>query len=173
MADLARVWYPLGEGLVLAGTHLRREVCVRSSKQVSARNGFRRWLLWLWTLVAGLIGSGAGLLVLLFEHAPMNDTPAKPQEIFVFMQAAIILGVLAGVLSPRAWAGRRGSAALAALIGGVVFFIIISIRVIDAGNGTGWFFGCFTLPFLLVSILSGIFGSWIGTLLAEIHRGEE
>ena len=146
---------------------------MNTSEQRVATGSPRRWLLWLWTLGAGLLGAGAGLLVLLFEQAPLNDTPATPQEIFVFMQAAILLGVLAGVLSPAAWINRRGSAALAALLAGVIFFIIISARVIDAGNATAWFFGCFTLPFLLVSALSGIFGSWVGALVADIRRGEE
>lgn len=129
-------------------------------------------LLWLWTLAAGLVGIGAGLLVLTFEHAPLNDTPGTPQEIFVFMQAALLLGITAGLISPAAWVGKRGSAALAGLLGSVVLFVLVSIQVVNAGNGSAIFFGCFTLPFLLVSVLGAIFGSWIGALLADVRRGE-
>ncbi|HEY7349142.1 MAG TPA: hypothetical protein VH599_12585 [Ktedonobacterales bacterium] len=132
----------------------------------------KKGLLWLWTLAAGLVGVGVGLLVLIFEHAPMNDTPATPQEIFVFMQAALLLGFGAGLVSPSAWVGKRGSAALAGLLGSAALFLIVAVQVVDAGNGTALFFGCFTLPFLLVSVLGGIFGSWIGALLADMRRGE-
>jgi len=139
----------------------------------AAGGGFRNGLLWLWTLAAGLAGTGTGLLVLIFEHAPLNDTPAKPQEIFVFMQAALLLGILAGVLSPAAWVGKHGSAALAGLLGSLALFVIVAVRIVNAGNGTVLFFGCFTLPFLLVSVLGGVFGSWIGALLADVRKGEE
>lgn len=131
------------------------------------------WLLWLWVLGAGLAGAGAGLVVLVFEDAHLNDTPSTPQAIFVFMQAAIILGVLAGALSPTAWRGKRGTAALAALLAGIALYVIVSVRVVDAGNATVFFFGCLTLPFLLVSVLAGFFGSWIGALVADIGHGEE
>jgi hypothetical protein len=133
----------------------------------------RSWLLWLWTLAAGLVGMGVGLLVLTFEHAPLNDTPGTPQEIFIFMQAALLLGIAAGLISPAAWVGKRGSAALAGLVGGMALFILVSVQIVNAGNGTAFFFGCFTLPFLLVSVLGGIFGSWIGALAADVARGEE
>ena len=131
------------------------------------------WLLWLWVLGAGLAGAGAGLAVLLFEDAHLNDVPSTPQALFVFMQAAIILGVLAGALSPTAWRGKRGTAALATLLAGIALYVIVSVRVVDAGNATVFFFGCLTLPFLLVSVLAGFFGSWIGALVADIGRGGE
>jgi hypothetical protein len=141
----------------------------------SARRGTanrpRNGLVWLWTLAAGLVGTGIGLLVLVFEHAPLNDTPGTPQEIFVFMQAALLLGIAAGLISPAAWVGKRGSAALAGLLGSIVLFVIVSVQVVHDGNGSALFFGCFTLPFLLVSVLGGIFGSWIGALLADVRRG--
>lgn len=116
---------------------------------------------------------GMGLLVLIFEHTPLNDTPGTPQEIFVFTQAALLLGIAAGLISPAAWVGKRGSAALGGLLGSLALFIIISIQVLNAGNGSALFFGCFTLPFLLISVLGAIFGSWIGALLADVRRGEE
>jgi hypothetical protein len=69
--------------------------------------------------------------------------------------------------------GKRGSAALGGLLGSLALFIIISVQILDAGNGSALFFGCFTLPFLLISVLGAIFGSWIGALLADVRRGEE
>ncbi len=144
---------------------------MKSSKQ-GATSSPKIGLLWLWTVAAGLVGLGVGWLTLSFEHASLNDTPATPQDIFVFMQAALLLGIVAGLLSPAAWVGKRGSAALAGLLGSVVLFVIVSVQVVDAGNGTALFFGCFTLPFLLVSVLGGIFGSWIGGLLADVRKGE-
>ncbi|HLV97907.1 MAG TPA: hypothetical protein VKT82_04450 [Ktedonobacterales bacterium] len=135
-------------------------------------NSPKSGLLWLWTVGAGLVGMGVGLIVLIFEHAPLNDTPGSPQDIFIFMQAALLLGVAAGVISPAAWVGKRGSAALAGLLGSVILFIIVSVQIVNAGNGSALFFGCFTLPFLLVSILGAIFGSWIGALLADVRKGE-
>jgi|SRR5579859_2338182 len=146
---------------------------MKSSPQGTTSSGRKSGLLWLWTLGAGLAGTGVGLLVLLFEHAPLNDAPAQAQDIFIFMQSALLLGVAAGVLSPTAWVGQRRSAALAGLVGGVVLFVIVSARVVNAGNGSALFFGCFTLPFLLVSVLGAIFGSWIGALLADVRKGEE
>jgi hypothetical protein len=110
--------------------------------------------------------------VLHFENGEVNDIPGTAQEAFIFMQAALLLGVLAGVLSPQVWAGRRRTAFLAALLGALALFIVVATRVVQAGNGNGLFFGCFTIPFLLVSVLGGIFGSWIGALLADIRRGE-
>ena len=130
-------------------------------------------LVWLWTLAAGLVGLGVGLLVFTFEHAPLNDTPGNTQEIFVFFQAALLLGVVSGLISPTAWVGKPRSAALAGLLGGVALFILVAVQVVNAGNGSALFFGCFTLPFLLVSVLSAIFGSWIGALVASVSRGEE
>jgi hypothetical protein len=114
---------------------------------------------------------GVGLIVLNFEHAPLNDTPGSPQDIFIFMQAALLLGVAGGVISPAAWVGKRGSAALAGLLGSAILFIIVSVQIVNAGNGSALFFGCFTLPFLLISVLGGIFGSWIGALLADVRKG--
>lgn len=146
---------------------------MQPSRQGASRRHLPGWLLWLWVLGAGLAGAGAGLAVLVFEDAHLNDTPSAPQAIFVFMQAAIILGVLAGALSPTAWRGNRGTAALAALLAGIVLFVFVSVRVVDAGNASGFFFGCLTLPFLLVSVLAGFFGSWIGALVADIGRGGE
>ena len=144
---------------------------MRPSRQGTASSP-RSGLLWLWTVGAGLVGMGVGLIVLIFEHAPLNDTPGSPQDIFIFMQAALLLGIAAGVISPAAWVGKRGSAALAGLLGSVVLFIIVSVQIVNAGNGSALFFGCFTLPFLLVSILGGIFGSWIGALLADVRKGD-
>ncbi len=132
----------------------------------------RRALIWLWTLTAGLVGAGAGFLVLHFENGEVNDIPNTAQEAFIFMQAALLLGVLAGVLSPQAWVGRRRTAFLAALSGALALFIVVATRVVQAGNDTALFFGCFTIPFLLVSVLGGVFGAWIGALLADIRRGE-
>jgi hypothetical protein len=132
----------------------------------------RRALIWLWTLGAGLVGAGAGYLVLHFENGEVNDIPGTAQEAFIFMQAALLLGVLAGVLSPQVWVGRRRTAFLAALLGALALFIVVATRVVQARNGTVLFFGCFTIPFLLVSVLGGLFGSWIGALLADIRRGE-
>lgn len=146
---------------------------MKSSRQESTGSKRENGLLWLWALGAGLVGTGVGLVVLIFEHTPLNDTPAKPQEILVFMQSALLLGVAAGVISPTAWVGKRGSASLAALAGSVILFVIIAVQVVSAGNGSFLFFGCFTLPFLLVSVLGGIFGSWIGALLADVRKGEE
>src|SRR5262249_51485738 len=134
--------------------------------------GSRRVLIWLWTLAAGLVGAGAGFSVLHFENGQVNDVPGTAQEAFIFMQAALLLGVLAGVLSPQVWAGKKRTAFLAALFGALALFIVVAARVVDARNGTVLFFGCFTIPFLLVSVLGGIFGSWIGALLADIRRGE-
>ncbi len=145
---------------------------MESTEQNAASSKGRNALLWLWALGAGLAGAGAGLLVLLFEQPTLNDSPATPLEIFVFMQAALFLGVAAGLLSPAAWVGKRGSAALAGLVGSVVLFVIVAVRVVSAGNGSVLFFGCFTLPFLLVSVLGGIIGSWIGALLADVRRGD-
>lgn len=144
---------------------------MQPSRHGVSRGRLPGWLLWLWVLGAGLAGAGAGLVVLVVEDAHLNDVPSTPQEIFVFMQAAIILGVLAGALSPTAWIGKRGTAALAALLAGIVLFVIVAARVVDAGNATVFFFGCLTLPFLLVSVLAGFFGSWIGALVADIGRG--
>ncbi len=146
---------------------------MRSSQQGAASHQVRRWLLWLWVLGAALAGAGAGWLILFLEDAYLNDVPSGAQGTFIFMQAAIILGVLAGALSPTAWVGKRGSAVLASLLAGVTLYVIISVRAIDAGNANGLFFGCLTLPFLLVCVLAGIFGSWIGALLADIRRGDE
>lgn len=130
-------------------------------------------LVWLWTLGAGLVGLGVGLLVFTFEHAPLNDIPGTPQDIFVFFQAALLLGVVAGLISPTAWLGTRRAAALAGLLGSLILFILVAVQVVNAGNGTPLFFGCFTLPFLLVSVLGAVFGSWIGALVASVSRGEE
>ncbi len=146
---------------------------MKSSQQETARGHSRSGLIWLWTLGAGLAGTGAGLLVLIFEHAPLNDSPAQPLDIFIFMQSALLLGVAAGILSPTAWIGQRRSATLAGLVGSIILFVIVSVRIVGAGNGSALFFGCFTLPFLLVSVLGAIFGSWIGALLADVRRGEE
>ncbi len=132
----------------------------------------RGGLLWLWTLGAGAVGLGVGLLVLTLEQAPLNDPPATTRDIFIFSQSALFLGVAAGLVSPAAWVARRGTAALAGLLGSLALFIIISVQVLNAGNGTGVFFGCFTVPFLVVSVLGAIFGSWIGALLADMRRGE-
>jgi hypothetical protein len=145
---------------------------MKTSRQGTSSR-WSRGLLWLWALAGGLVGTGAGLLILILEHAALSDTPGTPQEIFVFMQAALLLGVTAGLISPAAWVGKRGTAALAALFGSVVLFILISVQVVNAGNGTALFFGCFTLPFFLVSVLGGIFGSWIGALLADVRKGED
>lgn len=129
-------------------------------------------LLWLWMLVSAAVGLGVGLLVFTFEHAQLNDTPGTSREIFIFFQAALFLGVAAGLISPAAWAAQRGfTAALAGLVGSVALFILVSVQVVNAGNGTPLFFGCFTLPFLAVSVLGAIFGSWIGALLADMRRG--
>ncbi len=144
---------------------------MKPSRQGAAsrrRNG----LLWLWAMGAGLVGMGVGLIVLIFEHAPLGNTPGSPQAIFIFMQAALLLGVAAGVTSPAAWVEKRGSAALAGLFGSIVLFIIVSVQVVNAGKGSALFFGCFTLPFLIVSVLGSIFGSWIGALLADVRKGE-
>jgi hypothetical protein len=146
---------------------------MRSSQQRAASHPIRRWLLGCWVLGAALVGAGAGLLVFYLEDANLNDLPSGARGTFIFMQAAILLGVLAGALSPTAWMGKRGSSVLAALLAGVTFYIIISVRAIDAGNANGLFFGCLTLPFLLVCVLAGIFGSWIGALLADMRRGDE
>jgi hypothetical protein len=59
---------------------------------------------------------------------------------------------------------------LAALLGALTLFVFVAVRVVQANNGTGLFFGCFTLPFLLVSALGGVFGGWIGALLAEMRH---
>ncbi len=68
---------------------------MESTEQKAASGKGRSALLWLWALGAGLVGAGAGLLVLLFEQPTLNDSPATPQEIFVFMQAALFLGIAA------------------------------------------------------------------------------
>jgi hypothetical protein len=141
-------------------------------QQEMKTSGSRRVLTWLWTLAAGLVGAGAGFLVLRFENGEVNDVPATAPQAFVFMQAALLLGVLAGGLAPQAWVGRRRTAFLAALFGALALFIVVATRVVEAGNDTVLFFGCFTLPFLLVSVLGGIFGSWLGALLADMRRGE-
>jgi len=146
---------------------------MRPSQHRAARHHLSRWLLWLWVIGAAVAGAGGGLVVLIVEDAYLNDVPSGAQATFIFMQAAIILGVVAGALSPTAWVGKRGLAALAALLAGATLYIIISVRAIEAGNANGFFFGCLTLPFLLVCVLAGIFGSWIGALLADIRRGDE
>jgi hypothetical protein len=150
----------------------RGEQAMNSSRQGKSGSP-GGWLLWLWTLAAGGVGLGVGLLVLFLEHTPLNDTPGTPQEIFVFTQSALLLGIAAGLISPAAWVGKRGSAALGGLLGSLALFIIISVQILNAGNGSALFFGCFTLPFLLISVLGAIFGSWIGALLADVRRGEE
>jgi FtsH-binding integral membrane protein len=142
-------------------------------RQEMKSGGSRRALLWLWTLGAGLVGAGVGFLVLRFENGEVNDVPGTAQEVFIFMQAALLLGVLAGALSPQAWIGKRRTAFLAALVGALALFLFVTVRVVQAGNGNGLFFGCFTIPFLVVSVLGGIFGSWLGALLADVRRGEE
>jgi hypothetical protein len=142
-----------------------------SSRQRSTSHP-RGGLLWLWTLGAGAVGLGVGLIVLIFEQAPLNDPPSTSRDIFIFSQAALFLGIAAGLISPAAWVAKRGTAALAGLLGSVALFIILSVQILNAGNGTGVFFGCFTVPFLVVSVLGAIFGSWIGALLADIRKGE-
>ena len=132
----------------------------------------RGGLLWLWTLGAGAVGLGVGLLVLTVEQAPLNDPPSTSRDIFIFSQAALFLGIAAGLVSPAAWVAKRGTAALAGLLGSAALFVILSVQILNAGNGTGVFFGCFTVPFLVVSVLGAVFGSWIGALLADIRKGD-
>ena len=96
-----------GEAREILMRERREEQTMTPSRQGKSSSP-RGWLLWLWTLAAGAVGMGLGLLVLIFEHTPLNDTPGTPQEIFVFTQAALLLGIAAGLISPTAWVGKRG-----------------------------------------------------------------